>query len=264
MRDEVLRIEAKYSRYRDESVVSAINASAGDARGVEVDAETAALLDYAQAAWQESDGCFDPTAGILRRVWDFRARRVPTARAVADLLPLIGWQRLRWQRPRLVMPLAGMQLDFGGFGKEYAADAAADIGLAAGVAHGVVDLGGDVRVLGPQPDGQPWRIGVRDPRQPQHALAALALGSGAIATSGDYERGFSLGGRRYSHLLSPFDGWPVQGLSSVSVLAPRCLIAGTATTVALLKGVEGGRKWLESLELPWLAVHPDGRVEQQH
>src|SRR3546814_3415078 len=103
----------------DRSIVSRINAAAGTATVVEVDEETAALLDYAATAWRESDGLFDVTAGVLRRAWNFRAQRVPSAEALAALLPLIGWQRVQWQRPRIALPLAGMQLDFGGFGKEY-------------------------------------------------------------------------------------------------------------------------------------------------
>src|SRR3546814_10096382 len=100
MRDEVLRIEAKYSRYRDDSIVSRINAAAGTATAVEVDEETAALVDYAATARRESDGSFDVTAGVLRRAWNFSAQRVPSAEALAALLPLIGWQRVHWQRPR--------------------------------------------------------------------------------------------------------------------------------------------------------------------
>lgn len=260
MRDEVLRIEAKYSRYRDDSVIAQINAAAGSGSGVEVDDETAALLDYATTAWRESDGLFDATAGVLRRAWNFRVQRVPSAGEIAALLPLIGWQHVRWQRPQLALPLAGMELDFGGFGKEYAADAAAALGLQAGMRHGYVDLGGDIRILGPQRDGAPWRIGVRHPQRPGEPVAVLDLASGAIATSGDYERSFSVDGRRYGHVLNPRDGWPVQSYASVSVLAPQCLIAGTATTVAMLKGLADGRRWLDELALPWLTVDQQGCV----
>src|SRR3546814_14537256 len=86
--------------------------------------------------------------------------------------------------------------------------------------------------------------------------------SGAIATSGDYERSFTIDGRRYSHVLNPRDGWPVQGYASVSVLAPQCLVAGTATTIAMLKGCAEGRRWLVALGLPWPTVGQDGAVEQ--
>lgn len=257
---EVQRIEAKYSRYRDDSIVSRINASAGDARGIEVDPETAALLDYAAAAHEQSDGLFDATSGVLRRAWDFKARKLPQQSLLDALLPLVGWDKLQWQRPRLVLPLQGMELDFGGFGKEYAADRAAAALSASGVSHALVELGGDIRVLGPQPDGAPWRVGIRHPRAPDLPVAGVELRSGAIASSGDYERYFELAGRRYSHILDPRSGWPIEGLASVSVLAEQCLVAGTATTIAMLKGAQG-REWLAELGLPWMTVDAGGKLQ---
>jgi len=256
---EVLRIESKYSRYRADSVVGRINASAGDAAGIEVDDETAALLDYAAAAHEQSEGLFDATSGVLRRVWDFKSQRLPAQQAIDEVLRLIGWQRLQWQRPRLVLPVAGMQLDFGGFGKEYAADRAAAVLQAGGIRHGLVDLGGDIRIVGPHPDGSPWRIGISHPRAPQTAIALIDLHAGAIASSGDYERYFEIDGVRYSHVLDPRSGWPVQGLAAVSVMAEQCLIAGTATTIAMLRG-SAGAEWLEELGLPWLAVTAEQKL----
>lgn len=256
---EVLRIEAKYSRYRDDSVVSRINTSAGDAKGMEVDGETAALLDYAAVAHAQSDGLFDATSGVLRRAWDFRAGRVPTQAQLDALLPLVGWHKIAWQSPRIILPLEGMQLDFGGFGKEYAVDRVVALLRAAGVTQGYVELGGDIGVIGAPSDAPAWQIGVRHPREPSRAIAQVALPSGAIATSGDYERSFESGGRRYSHLLDARSGWPVSGPASVSVLAPQCLIAGTASTIAMLKGAQA-QAWLDGLGLPWLAVDADGRL----
>ncbi|ROH85649.1 FAD:protein FMN transferase [Stagnimonas aquatica] len=259
---EVRRIEAKYSRYRPDSLLSRINASAGQAEGIVVDAETAGLLDYAATAHAQSGGLFDISSGVLRRAWDFRAARLPAADELEALLPLVGWSRLHWQRPRLVLPVQGMELDFGGFGKEYAADRAAAVLLAAGFQRGLVDLAGDLRILGPHPDGSPWRVGIRHPRGgPEQAIAVVELASGAIASSGDYERYFEQDGRRYSHILDPRSGWPVEGSSaSVSVVADRCLLAGTATTIALLKGAQGPA-WLAELGLPWLAIGADGRAQ---
>lgn len=256
---ELRRIEHKYSRYRPDSLLSRLNASAGDARGIAVDDETAALLDYAAAAYAQSGGAFDISSGVLRRAWDFKAGRLPAPGAVEALLPLVGWSRLRWQRPQLVLPVAGMELDFGGFGKEYAADRAAAVLRAAGIRHGLVELGGDLALVGPHPDASPWLIGVRHPRAPEQAIATLELREGALATSGDYERYFEQDGHRYAHLLDPRSGWPVEGLASVSVIAPSCLVAGTATTVALLLGIEAGVRWLRELGLPHLWVQADGR-----
>lgn len=257
-RAEITRLENKYSRYRDDSVTGAINRSAGDARGLTVDEETAALLDYAVQAQAQSGGLFDPTSGVLRRAWDFAGTEPPSPAAVKALLPLIGWKKLRWQRPHLVLPQAGMELDFGGFVKEYAADCAARACRNAGANHGLVDLGGDIAMMGAHPDGQAWRIGIRHPRDPEKAIADIELTSGAIATSGDYERFIEHGGRRYCHILNPHTGWPGEGLSSVSVLAEHCLIAGTATTVAMLKGAVEGPRWLAELGLPHFYITADG------
>ncbi|MDE2297868.1 MAG: FAD:protein FMN transferase, partial [Burkholderiales bacterium] len=121
--DEVRRIELKYSRYRDDSIVSRINAAAGHDASIEVDAETAALLDFAGVLHAWSDGLFDITSGVLRQAWNFHAARVPEAAALEALLPLIGWQQVEWSPTgaparRIRLPRAGMELDFGGFGKE--------------------------------------------------------------------------------------------------------------------------------------------------
>lgn len=258
--DEVLRLEQKYSRYREDSVASAINRSAGDPVGIEVDEETSSLLDYADTSFRESGGLFDITSGVLRRVWDLKAKRVPTRAEVRNVLRLVGWDRVRWQRPRLVLPLAGMQLDFGGYVKEYAADRVAELCRMRGIRHGMVDLGGDLCAVGPHPDGKPWIVGIRHPRRPQAALATLPLSSGAVATSGDYERCMIVNGKRYGHILNPKTGWPASGLATVSVAAPHCLVAGSASTIAMLMGAREGPRWLDELGLPNLRMDEEGRI----
>lgn len=252
---EVLRIEAKYSRYRDDSIVSRINAAAGSGKPVAVDDETAGLLDYAVTVYAQSDGLFDITSGVLRKAWDFKAQRIPEQSEIDALLPLIGWPQVQWQRPHIALPLEGMQIDFGGFGKEYAVDRAAGVLAAEGIAHGLIELGGDLRVIGPHPDGSPWQVGIRHPRLAETAIATVPLRQGAIASSGDYERYFEREGRRYSHILDPRSGWPVRdSFASVSVLAEQCLIAGTATTIAMLLGDRKGTRWLRELQLRHLLI----------
>jgi thiamine biosynthesis lipoprotein len=241
-RAEVERLERKYTRYRDDSLTSEINRSAGDASGVVVDFETASLLDYAATAHRESGGLFDVTSGVLRRAWDFRSGRVPEQAEIDALLLCIGWQRVGWERPRLVLPLPGMQIDFGGFVKEYAADRTAALCRRLGSRHGLVDLGGDLAVVGPHPDGSPWRIGIRDPEDADRALRVLDVYAGGVATSGDYARCMIVDGVRYAHLLDPRSGWPVTGPRSVSVLASHCLIAGTTSSIAMLSGTDAPRR----------------------
>ncbi len=253
---EVQRIEAKYSRYQAQSVISQINANAGISDTI-VDAETAALLDFAQQCFEQSDGLFDITSGVLRRAWDFKSHRLPSQADIDALLPLIGWHKLNWQRPNVRLRLAGMQLDFGGFGKEYAADRAASVLIAAGMMHALVNLGGDVRVTGPQSDGTPWCIGIQHPRHADQAIASIAIGSGALATSGDYERYMVINGKRYAHLLNPHTGYPIACAQSASVQAPLCVLAGALASCALLQGA-GGLEFLRAQEFAFLWVDDCG------
>ena len=258
---EIARLEIKYSRYREDSLASAINRSAGDEQGVVVDDETAALLDFAQTAHRESGGRFDATSGVLRRVWDFRSNELPDPAALAATRALVGWSKLAWERPRIVLPIPGMQLDFGGFVKEYAADRVAVLCRDASLGSGLVDLGGDLAVVGPHPDGSPWQVGIRNPRRPSEAIARIALSSGGIATSGDYERCMVVDGIRHSHLLDPRTGESFRGgPASVSVTAPLCLVAGAATTIAMLHPEAESAHFLAELGLPHLVIRQDGSI----
>ena len=259
---EIDRLERKYSRYRADSLASRINRSAGDASGVEVDAETAALLDFAETAHQESEGLFDPTSGVLRRVWDFKSGRLPEPEALEETCALVGWSKLHWERPRLILPLAGMELDFGGFVKEYAADRVAELCRERGVTSGIIDLGGDLAVVGPHPSGEPWLVGIRNPRNPGSAIARFALASGGLATSGDYERCMIVEGQRHSHLLDPRTGRSHRtGPACVSVTAPHCLIAGATSTIAMLHDESKAPGFLARVGLPHLLITQSGEVQ---
>ncbi|MES2606722.1 MAG: FAD:protein FMN transferase [Pseudomonadota bacterium] len=254
---DVERLEARYSRYRSTSELSRINAIAAIGGRVEVDDETAHLLDYAATCHRESGGLFDLSSGILRKAWDFKSGKLPAPAEVNALLTLTGWHRLQWQRPVLEFPLPGQELDLGGVVKEYAADRAATLCQQHGIAHGLINLGGDIRIVGPQPDGSAWRIGISKPENPDAALCTLALQGGALASSGDYQRCITVAGVRYGHILNPFTGWPVRKLAAVSVVADFCVIAGSAATIAMLKDEEGV-EWLRQLGLPHLWVDVDG------
>jgi len=254
----VRRIEAKYSRYRDDSVTALINAAAGR-RPVRIDVETAALLDYADVCYRLSEGAFDLTSGVLRRAWDFHRvpARLPTNAEIAALLGLIGWSRVERTGDTVYLPEPGMELDFGGIGKEYAADRAATLCGQHGIAHGLVNLGGDVRVIGPQPGNVPWRIGIRDPRD-AGAIGIVALSEGALATSGDYERCIEVDGLRYGHILDARTGMPAAAFRSVSVHAGVCSVAGTCATIAMLQG-DAAPAFLAAQGVDYLAIDGAGR-----
>lgn len=254
--EEVWRIEHKYSRYRDDSVVARINTAAGS-DWVACDAETLALFDYAGKLYVTSDGLFDITSGVLRRAWNFRQPQVPSEDAVDRLRALIGWPRVERDGARIRLPRQGMEIDFGGFGKEYAADRAADTLAASGACHGYVNLAGDMRFVGARPDGQPWQIGIQHPRAREALVATLPMTQGALATSGDYERYFELEGRRYCHVLHPATGWPVTHWRSVSVKAPLAIVAGGLATIAMLKE-QGALEFLDQAGVDYLAIDHTG------
>ncbi len=261
---EVRRIESKYSRFRSDSLISQINAAAGQADAdFEVDDETAQLLNFAASLFAASDGLFDCTSGVLRRAWDFKVARLPHVEAVDALLPLVGWKHVSWDGKHIALTCVGMELDFGGFGKEYAVDRVATLLESSGVKHGLVNFGGDVRAIGPQIDGTAWPIGIRDPRalksESNRCFATLPLIYGAIATSGDYERFIEVDGKRYCHILNPKTGWPVSHWRSVSVVGTVCVLAGALSTIAMLKG-EDAPDFLQSEGVSYLLQDADGNL----
>ncbi|WP_370314297.1 FAD:protein FMN transferase [Thalassolituus sp.] len=235
-RAEALRIEHKYSRYREGNPVWEINQSNGQT--VSLDEETAALIDFSHSLWQMSEGRFDITSGVLRKVWTFDGSdKVPAQADVASVLPHIGWHKVSWQKPALTLP-AGMQIDLGGVGKEYAVDKVFAIIQSRWPGACLVNFGGDLRVQGPRTDGRSWQIGI-EKASGEASNQVISLTQGALATSGDARRFLLKEGIRYSHILDPRSGWPVKNAPrSVSVMAPTCLQAGMLSSLAMLMGAE--------------------------
>jgi thiamine biosynthesis lipoprotein len=255
---EVTRIERTYSRYRPESIISRLNAAAGGDL-IECDDETVSLFDYADKLYETSSGLFDITSGVLRYAWDFSKGVLPRQEKLSSLLGLINWKSVERQGNAFRLPLAGMEFDFGGIGKEFAADRAAAIVHGEGITHGYVNLAGDIRVIGPKADGTPWIIGIQDPRHRDRTIASIPLYTGALATSGDYERYFEAYGKRYCHIIHPRSGYPVTYWRSVTVVAPLAITAGSYSTIAMLK--EGdGLDFLKESGMDYLAVDKFGRI----
>jgi thiamine biosynthesis lipoprotein len=229
------RIEDKFSRYRDDSVIGRINRAGG--RTVEVDKETARLLDFAAECFEISNGSFDITSGVLRRAWRFDGSdKLPDPAQVEALRRLVGWQKVTWRKPCFTLP-DGMEIDFGGLAKEYAVDRALAEARMACSAPMLVNFGGDLAVSGPRASGQRWRVAIASVERDGEMAAMLDLAQGGLATSGDARRYLLKDGVRYSHILDPHTGWPVTGAPrSVTVAAESCVEAGLTATLAMLKG----------------------------
>jgi thiamine biosynthesis lipoprotein len=242
VKTEALRIEAKISRYRP-SVVTHINETAGTA--VEVDDETADLIGYSMVCYTLSEGLIDITSGALRRVWKFDgSETIPTDLQVREALRHVGWNQVTWERPILRLQ-PGMEIDFGGIGKEYAVDRALALAEAHTRAPVLVNFGGDLRVSGPRRDGTPWYVAIEDVDRAGTAAGLLELSSGALATSGDTYRHVISAGVRYGHVLNPKTGWPITDAPrSVTVHAATCTEAGLLAKLALLRGA-GAEEFLK-------------------
>jgi len=253
---EVLRLEKKYSRFLATSELSLINKQAG-LDPVLVDDETAGLLNYAAICFELSDGLFDITSGVLRRIWDFKSSRLPSQQQLDDTLPVVGFDKIHWDGQKIALP-NNMEIDLGGVVKEYAADCARQVLLDHGITHGLVDLGGDICVVGCQPNDQPWSMGVRDPENPNQAAVTIPLMSGAIATSGYYERFMVVDGQRYCHIINPKTGWPVQFCATVAVVSSRCLVSGSLATIGMLKQ-QDAVSWLAAQEATFFLQDTHGQ-----
>jgi thiamine biosynthesis lipoprotein len=243
--NEARRIEFKFSRFRQSSVISEINRNAGRTP-VAVDEETDMLVRSALDLARMTAGRFDPTVGALRHAWDFKTGRVPSAAEIAALLPLVNCAAVSVRDRTVFLRCPGMGIDLGGVGKEYAVDRAVELLRDEGIRAAIVNFAGDVSTIGSRGDGRPWSVAVVDPRdRDSFRFAVRVLGDAGIATSGDYERCFVKDGVRYHHILDATTGWPARGVASVTVVAASAFQAGRFATAAFLLGSDAGLALLE-------------------
>ncbi|MFO1449965.1 MAG: FAD:protein FMN transferase [Opitutaceae bacterium] len=243
----VAQFEQRYSRFRPDSLVSRINAAAGRS-WVEVDAEMEQMLDLSGSLHFMTQGILDVTALPLLRLWNFKGPdpRVPTETEVAAARRCVGWGKVQRKPGAVFLPEAGMSIDFGGWGKEFAVDAVAQIGKDHGLTALLVDFGHDLKAVG-QPPGRPaWHVGLENPASPGATWGSIAVIDKGVASSGDYLRGVTIGGRRFGHIVDPRTGWPVSnGCTQATVVAASCLQAGILSTTSFVLGAEAGLRFIQ-------------------
>lgn len=240
-------VERLMSTYRPESEVSRLNARGG--RGVVALSEpTLAVLRKAVRVWKLTGGAFDVTYAPLRTLWRQASRegRVPSQDRIDRVLKAVGSGKLVFESGGVRFAVPGMEVDLGGIAKGYAIDLVTEALQAAGARAGIVDIGGDLRLFG-RPEGQQkWRVRVRRPPDVQRDWV-LALPPAAVATSGDYARFFRIGERRFSHIVDPRTGRPVQHVSSATVTAADAVTADALATAISVLGAAQGVKLIDSL-----------------
>jgi thiamine biosynthesis lipoprotein len=251
--DRLREIEGMMSANIEDSDLGRINRASG-IEAVAVHPDTITVLKRAIHFAELSDGAFDPSIGPLVKLWGigFDTGRIPSEAEIAGVLPLINWKDIVIDETASTVFLRqpGMGLDLGAIAKGYAADEAARIVRAAGIKRALIDLGGNILVYGTKRDRSPWRVGIQNPLEGRGAYFGIAeVKNKTLVTSGVYERFFESDGKRYHHILSTRDGYPVdQGLLSVTVIGHSSIDADALSTSLFALGYERGSILLESLD----------------
>ena len=245
-------IDETFSVTIDSSEISAINKAAGE-RSVSVSSDTAYVVRSALAFAELTGGAFDPTVGPLVKIWGINTdhARVPAQSEIDAVLPLINWRDVSVTDDNTVMlKRRGMALDLGGIVKGYAADELTKILKARKVRRAIVDLGGNIFVYGKKKDGSPWRVGIKDPNDPEGVPAiVLNVANSTIVTSGVYERFFTENGVRYHHILDAKTGYPAaSGLLSSTIVCESSMAADALSTSVFVLGKEGGMELLRRMQ----------------
>jgi FAD:protein FMN transferase len=235
-------VDRLMSIFRPDSEVSRLSRAAG-AGAVAVSEDTYRVLREARALGIQTGGSLDVTMLPLRRLWTLAAERgrCPSRAELDRAGRLVDVRDLGLDGGRRHARLgqAGAGVDLGGIGKGYAVDVAVEALRSRGIQRGIVNAGGDLRVLGPGPADGLWRIGLRHPLRPAALLLTLRVGEESVATSGNYFRSFTVAGRQYGHVLDPRTGAPAESALSATVVAPHAMRADGLATAALVSGVDG-------------------------
>lgn len=264
--DEILaRIDRIMSGYRDDSEISRFNQSPST-DWFEVSADLATVVDYALKVSRESDGAFDITVGPLVAAWGFGAAGepidLPDEAKLAELKARVGYQKLqtRLNPPALRKEDSSLILDLNGIAPGYAVDLIAERFRSMHVANFMIDIGGEVRALGKNAHGQPWRIAVERPIDAEpEPYAIVQLDDAAVTTSGEYRHYYDRDGHRYSHTIDPRTGRPVvHSLASVVVIGPTSMHTDAWATALNVLGIEAGQALASKLGMPVLFIEARG------
>jgi thiamine biosynthesis lipoprotein len=247
---EMARLDDLLSAWKPESDISRINHQAGKGE-VSVDPRTWEAVNQIQALAELTHGAFDITIGAVTKLWDFSSAQAapPDPEAIARALPLVspGQVILDSLNGKIGLRQQGACLDLGGAAKGYIVDRAIEVLQEGGVEAAVIDAGGDIGLLGKKTDKGPWKVGIRHPSDPKSTIEIIEVDSGAVATSGNYERFFIHDQVRYHHILDPKTGLPVPQVVSVTILAPTALEADLLSTAVFVLGPQEGIDLIEQL-----------------
>jgi FAD:protein FMN transferase len=258
---EMRRVDELMSTYKPQSVLSRVNARAAS-EPIVIPSELVELIGRSLEYSRLTHGAFDITYASVGYLYDFRSHVRPDDATIAAALPAVDYRHVildpATDTVRFTQP--GVRIDLGGIAKGHAVDRAIALLEARGVTNALVTAGGDTRLLGDR-RGQPWMVGIRDPRAEGKVLLRLPLENEAISTSGDYERYFEENGHRYHHIIEPGTGKSAGSVRSVTILGPHAVDTDALSTSVFVLGVERGLELVESLtDIETVIVDAQGKV----
>jgi thiamine biosynthesis lipoprotein len=254
-------VDQSMSTYKGQSQISRFNRLLSNDQQ-SISAEFAEVLAVSKLVWEQSGGAFDPTVGPLVDLWGFGPvatdDRIPNEQALAKALAEIGFEHVQ-SEGRILTKTKPVRLDLSAVAKGYGVDQVAQLLEMLALPDYLVEVGGEMRVSGVNPDGNPWRVAIEMPSLMPQVQRVIALHDGAVATSGDYRNYFERDGLRYSHTIDPRTGRPItHSLASVTVLAKTCAEADAWATALMVLGEEQGMALAEKLNLAVYMLVADG------
>ncbi len=264
--EEISRIEKMISSWDTLSQTSAVVRNAG-IQPVKVDRELFDLITRAIKISELTSGAFDISYASMDRIWkyDGSMKELPSDEQVAQSVRKVGYKNILLdpENQTVFLKLTGMKIGFGAIGKGYAADKAKQLLIAKGVEAGIINASGDLTTWGHQPDGSPWMVGITNPLNKDKVFSWFPLDNNSVVTSGNYEKFVELNGKRYSHIIDPRTGWPVSGLTSVTIFAPKAELADALATSVFVMGRETGIDFINQLPgVECVIVDENGKIFQ--
>jgi len=259
---EMERIEKVFSKFDEKSEISKINSLAG-IKEINISPEVMKVIEDSLYYSRISEGSFDITVASLMKIWGFgyKNNTIPDRSMIQEALKHVGRENILIdaEKPSIRFLDKDTKIDLGGIAKGYAVDRAKEVLISKGINNAIINLGGNIFGLGMPPGKKGWRIGIQGPRHKNKIIWIVNLRNRAVSTSGDYERFFIVNGKRYSHIISPVTGEPVQGVMSVTVVADSTEASDALSTAIFVMGEKKAIELIKSIKgIEVLIVKEDG------
>ena len=257
--DELVRIDSLLNRFSEKSLVSELNRNLR----VKAPGDIIYLFSLSDSVAQLTDGLFDISIAPLVEIWGFYKHefKAPDFVEVEKIKKLVDYRKIQLKNDSIIIP-EGMKVDLGGIAQGFAADRVKMVLKKYNVISALINIGGEIAVIGQSPKGRPWRIGIKNPRG-EGIIETVELKDEALSTSGDYEKFFIINNKRYPHIINPKTGFPARDFVSVTIFAKNAAFADAIATATAIMGPEKGLIFLDSLGIGGIIYYEENGCLQR-